>query len=64
MDYIITVVVLIIDTFVDAGKTQDTVNAIDDLLVYIYVAEVIIKIIGLGLIDYFSSGWNVYFYLI
>lgn len=31
---------------------------------YIYLAEVIIKIIGFGLIDYFSVNWNKYDFLV
>lgn len=31
----------------------------DNVLVWIYVAEAVLKIIGLGIRVYFSDGWNV-----
>lgn len=35
-------------------------DQIDEVIIYIYIAEAIIKIIGLGIEKYFEDDWNTY----
>jgi len=51
-------VILLIYTFTDNQDTMDTIDEIDNILVYIYLGEVVIKILGLGITSYFSGNWN------
>ena len=38
--------------------TIETLDLIDRILLYIFLLEVILKIIALGIIPYFSDNWN------
>jgi voltage-gated sodium channel len=40
--------------------TNTTLNKIDDYMLYIYIAEFVVKVIGLGVIDYYSDPWNIF----
>jgi len=57
-------VILIMYIFEEDQDTLDLLDSIDNILVWIYVGEVVIKIIGLGIIAYFSDGWNVMDFLL
>jgi Ion transport protein len=50
--------ILIAYTFTSSEDTTNTLDDIDGYLVWIYLGEVIIKLLGLGVIEYFSDGWN------
>jgi len=52
-------VILLYYTFESDQDVLDKIDSIDNVLVYIYCGEVIIKLIGLGIYDYFDDGWNV-----
>jgi ABC-type proline/glycine betaine transport system permease subunit len=52
--------ILIAYTFTSSEDTTDLLDEIDGYLVYVYLAEVIIKLFGMGVINYFSDGWNMY----
>mmetsp|Transcript_16614 Transcript_16614/g.14455 ORF Transcript_16614/g.14455 Transcript_16614/m.14455 type:complete len:98 (-) Transcript_16614:3164-3457(-) len=52
-------VILVMFTFESDQDTLDLLNEIDNALVWIYTAEVIIKILGMGIYPYFSDSWNV-----
>jgi len=43
-------------TFSDT--TTNNIATLDDVLLYIYVGESILKIIGLGPLNYFRDTWN------
>jgi hypothetical protein len=38
--------------------TLDTLDQIDEILIWVYLTEVVIKILGLGIYQYFSDAWN------
>ena len=40
--------------------TLDKLDLVDDIILYIFLAEVILKIIALGIFPYFSDNWNKY----
>lgn len=40
------------------ADTIKILDRIDDVFVYIFCAEALLKIIGMGLDDYFSDNWN------
>ena len=39
-------------------ETIRILDQIDEILIYIYLAECILKIITLGIVPYFSDNWN------
>ena len=41
-------------------ETVDTCDQIDRYLLFIFLAECILKILTLGVYDYFKDGWNKY----
>lgn len=51
-------VILLYYAFEDDDAVLDTLNSIDDILVYIYISEIVFRIIGTGLTQYFSDKWN------
>ncbi len=53
------IVILIIYNVTDDEPTRKTIDDINRILTWIYLGEVIIKILGLGIIPYFSDRWNV-----
>jgi Ion transport protein len=51
--------ILIAYSFATNQDVLDTLDNIDNYLVWIYLGEVIIKLLGLGINPYFRNGWNV-----
>lgn len=39
-------------------ETLRTFDIIDDVFVYVFCAEAIMKIIGMGVSEYFTDNWN------
>ncbi len=56
---LMNMIILIIYSFSDNQTTLDNIDQIDNVLVYIYLAEVIIKLLGYGIQAYFREGWNI-----
>lgn len=44
--------------FIEDGNQMNILEIIDDICLYFYIIECIIKIIGLGLRKYFNDEWN------
>ena len=53
------IVILIIFNFTKDEDTKQRLDNVNIIITYIYMAEVIIKLIGLGIVPYFRDGWNV-----
>ena len=45
----------------DDEDTVKTCNEIDFALLFVFVTECILKMIALGINDYFKDGWNKYY---
>lgn len=52
------IAILIVYSFSNDQDLLDTLDEIDNYLVWIYLGEVVIKMIGLGINTYFKNGWN------
>lgn len=52
--------IIVIITMSMEGSFVDTLDEIDDILVYIYIVEAIIKIVGFGIEKYFEDDWNMF----
>lgn len=52
--------ILIVYSFSTDQALLDLLDNIDNYLVWIYLGEVVIKLLGLGIAAYFRNGWNVY----
>jgi len=50
---------LIIYNATTSKSTRDTIDDINRVLTWIYLGEVVIKILGMGIIPYFRDRWNV-----
>lgn len=46
-------------TFSTDDDLLNTLDELDNILVYIYTAEIFIKILGMGITGYFKDTWNV-----
>ena len=58
-------VVIILENVDTDQDTSDLLDQIDNYFVYIFILEFVIKIIGLGVTDYFKDNWNKFdFFLI
>jgi hypothetical protein len=51
-------VILILYASTADPDTEEILDQIDQVLLYIFLAEVILKIIALGIVDYFADPWN------
>ena len=49
------ILILAIDEEIQLGMILDQ---IDEVIIYIYIAEAIIKVVGLGIEKYFEDDWN------
>jgi hypothetical protein len=54
----IKIVVVIIIMFSNDEDLNIVLGEIDDICLYFYIVECIIKIIGLGVEKYFEDDWN------
>ena len=55
---IINVVVIILGNILKNEDSLLIIDLIDDIILYIYITEALIKIIGLGIVKYWDDGWN------
>lgn len=46
-------------TFTSDDDTTDLLDNLDGYFLYIYIVEIVVKLLGLGFIEYFSDGWNI-----
>lgn len=44
----------------DDTEQNDIYDRIDDVCLYIYIAECVLKIVGFGIIKYFDDNWNIF----
>mgnify|MGYP000849027688 CR=1 FL=1 len=51
-------VILIVYTASNDQNLIDTLDNIDNYLVYIYIAEIVIKVFGFGIREYWHDNWN------
>ena len=51
-------VILILYATLHDEETQNTLDIIDNVLLYIFVTEAVLKLIGLGITEYFDDNWN------
>lgn len=56
---IINMVTIVLSYIDIPDDVQSDINTLDDVLLYIYTGEAILKIIGLGPLNYFRDPWNV-----
>ncbi len=47
-----------IEIFTNDDDTTQTLDDINSVLNYIYLFEVVVKILGIGIVDYFKDNWN------
>ena len=52
------IVILILYAIYSDEETIYVLDCIDRGLLSIFCAEVVLKIIGLGIVDYFGDNWN------
>lgn len=52
-------IIIAMAVITDESKIEE-LSKIDDILLYFYIAECVIKIIGLGIEKYFEDPWNVF----
>lgn len=55
---ILNTVTILIYFFSYDQDTLDTIDSIDQVIIWIYCAEAVMKILGNGLLKYFKDGWN------
>jgi hypothetical protein len=55
----VNTVILIYYTFESDQDKLDVLDSIDNYLVYFYAAEVVIKLFGMGVANYFDNIWNI-----
>ena len=51
-------IVLIIGSVSTNDELVNTLFFIDEIFLYLYIAEFALKIVGLGIEKYFEDGWN------
>ena len=57
---IINCSVIIAMSVINDDTIINRLNRIDDICLYFYIAECVLKIIGLGIEKYFNDSWNVF----
>lgn len=64
----IVIGIILINGFIITAETylvgNNLLQALDRIIVWIFVIELLLKIIGLGFKDYFSAKWNVFDFII
>jgi len=62
---ILNTIVIILENVDTDQSIADFLDTIDGYFVYIFIIEFVMKIIGLGVTDYFKDNWNKFdFFLI
>ena len=55
---IVNIIILILYATTEDEDKIATLEIIDKVILYIFVLEVILKIIALGVVEYFGDNWN------
>jgi hypothetical protein len=62
MIVILANLVVVILSYMELSEDQNTVlDEIDRIIVYVFLAEAVLKLLGLGIKNYFNDTWNKYF---
>jgi voltage-gated sodium channel len=49
---------ILYSSFVDSNKYTTIFEQIDDIFLYVYITEFLIKLVGLGIEKYYEDNWN------
>lgn len=57
---ILNCILIIVAFFIDDTSVLDVFNTLDTVFLVLYGIDILIKIIALGLYDFFDDGWNIF----
>jgi two pore calcium channel protein 1/two pore calcium channel protein 3 len=57
---ILNCVLIIVAFFIDDLETLAVFNTFDTVFLVIYATDILVKIIAIGIFDFFDDGWNVF----